>query len=133
MARFECTPPGRISLGFPFAWWAAADALLPEPDQLYLIAFFGKHCVRLGWMVRRPLGLVVTREPFTAIVDHRPRFGAGRNCDLVLSTELPVDSDLIRTIGSSSLPTRVMVPPVGDLIVARLPPILVTVPYVRLP
>jgi len=128
MARFECTPPGCISLGFIFAWWAAADALLPEPDQLYGVAFFSKHRMGFCWMIGRPFWLVVTSEPFTAIVDHRPFLGAGRNCDLVLITALPVDSDLIRTIGSSSLPTRVMVPPVGDLIVARLPPMLVTVP-----
>ena len=133
MACFECTPPSCIGFGFIFAWWAAANALLPEPDQLYGVAFFSKHRMGFCWMVRRPLGFVVTSEALAAIVNHRPRFGVGRNCDLVLSTALPVDSDLIRTIGSSSVPTRVMVPPVGDLIVARLPPMLVTVPYVRLP
>ena len=128
MARFECTPPGCIGFGFIFAWWAAADALLPEPNQLYRVAFFSEHRMGFGWMVRRSLGFVVASEPFTAIIDHRPRFGAGRSCDRVLSTELPVDSDLIRTIGSSSLPTRVTVPPLGALIVARLPPILVMTP-----
>ena len=128
MARFECTPPGCISFGFIFAWWATANALLPEPDQPYGVAFFGEHRMGFCWMLRRSLGFVVTSEPFTAIVDHRPRFGADRSCDRVLSTALPVDSDLIRTIGSSSLPTRVMVPPVGDLMVARLPPILVMTP-----
>jgi len=120
----ERTPPGCIGPGFIFAWWAAADALLPEPDQLYGVALFGKHRMGFCWMVRRPLWFVVASEPFTAIVDHR----AFRNCERVLITALPVDSDLIRTIGSSSLPTRVMVPPVGDLIVARLPPMLVTTP-----
>jgi len=128
MACFECTPPSCIGFGFIFAWWAAANALLPEPDQLYGVAFFSKHRMGFCWMVRRSLGFVVTSEALAAIVNHRPRFGVGRNCDLVLSTALPVDSDLIRTIGSSSVPTRVMVPPVGDLIVARLPPMLVTVP-----
>ena len=128
MACFECTPPGCISLGFIFAWRAAADALLPKPDQLYGVAFFGEYRMGFGRMLWRPLGFVVTSEALAAIVDHRPRFGAGRSCDLVLSTGLPVDSDLIRTIGSSSVPTRVTVPPVGDLIVARLPPTLVTTP-----
>jgi len=128
MACFECTPPSCIGFGFIFAWWAAANALLPEPDQLYGVAFFSKHRMGFCWMIGRPLGFVVTSEALAAIVDHRPRFGVGRNCDLVLSTALPVDSDLIRTIGSSSVPTRVMVPPVGDLIVARLPPMLVMTP-----
>ena len=128
MPGLECTPPGCIGFGFIFAWWAAADALLPEPDQLYGVAFFSKHRMGFGRMLWRPLGFVVTSEALAAIVDHRPRFGAGRSCDLVLSTGLPVDSDLIRTIGSSSVPTRVTVPPVGDLIVARLPPTLVTTP-----
>ena len=133
MPGLECTTPSCIGPGFIFAWRAAADALLPEPDQLYGVAFFGEHRMGFCWMIGRPLGFVVASEPFTAIVDHRPRFGAGRSCDRVLSTALPVDSDLIRTIGSSSEPTRVMVPPFGVLIVARLPPILVMTPYVRLP
>ena len=128
MPGLECTPPGCIGFGFIFAWWAAADALLPKPDQLYGVAFFSKHRMGFGRMLWRPLGFVVASEALAAIVDHRPRFGAGRSCDLVLSTGLPVDSDLIRTIGSSSVPTRVTVPPVGDLIVARLPPTLVTTP-----
>ena len=128
MPGLECTPPGCIGFGFIFAWWAAADALLPKPDQLYGVAFFGEYRMGFCWMIGRPLGFVVTSEALAAIVDHRPRFGAGRSCDRVLSTALPVDSDLIRTIGSSSVPTRVMVPPVGDLIVARLPPMLVTTP-----
>ena len=128
MPGLECTPPGCIGFGFIFAWWTAADALLPKPDQLYGVAFFSKHRMGFGRMLWRPLGFVVTSEALAAIVDHRPRFGAGRSCDRVLSTALPVDSDLIRTIGSSSVPTRVMVPPVGDLIVARLPPMLVTTP-----
>ena len=128
MPGLECTPPGCIGFGFIFAWWAAADALLPKPDQLYGVAFFSKHRMGFGRMLWRPLGFVVTSEALAAIVDHRPRFGAGRSCDRVLSTGLPVDSDLIRTIGSSSVPTRVTVPPVGDLIVARLPPMLVTTP-----
>ena len=128
MPGLERTPPSCISLGFTFTWWAAANALLPEPDQLYGVAFFSKHRMGFCWMIGRSLGFVVASEPLTAIVDHRPRFGAGRSCDLVLITALPVDSDLIRTIGSSSEPTRVMVPPLGVLIVARLPPILVMTP-----
>ena len=101
--------------------------------QLDRIAFFGEYRVRFGWMVWRPLWFVVTRKGLATVLDAHDRLGALRSCDSRLSTELPVDSDLIRTIGSSSLPTRVMVPPVNDLIVARLPPMLVTVPYVRLP
>jgi hypothetical protein len=56
MARFERTPPCRISFGFVFTWWAAADALLPEPDQLTVSRslastawdFVGCFGVRLG-------------------------------------------------------------------------------------
>jgi hypothetical protein len=78
-------------------------------------------------MLRRSLGFVVTSEPLTAIVDHR-RFGAAFTSERFLRTALPVDSDLIRTIGSSSVPTRVTVPPLGVLMVARLPPMLVMTP-----
>ena len=128
MACFECTPPGCIGFGFIFAWWAAADALLPKPDQLYGVAFFSKHRMGFGRMLWRPLGFVVTSEALAAIIDAHRRFGAAFTSERFFNTALPVDSDLIRTIGSSSLPTRVTVPPVGDLIVARLPPMLVTTP-----
>ena len=128
MARFECTPPGCIGFGFIFAWWAAADALLPEPNQLYRVAFFSEHCMGFSGMVGCPFGFVVTSEPLAAICDTHRRFGAAFTSERFFNTALPVDSDLIRTIGSSSLPTRVTVPPLGALIVARLPPILVMTP-----
>ena len=82
-------------------------------------------------MLRRPLGFVVTLELLAAIGDHRR--GAGFSSERFLTTALPVDSDLIRTIGSSLLPTRVTLPPLRVGIVARSPPMLVTTPKVRVP
>ena len=85
----------------------------------------------LVWIAGRPLGFVVTLKLLAAIGDHRR--GAGFSSDRFLMTALPVDSDLIRTMGSSVLPTRVTLPPVGPVIVARSPPMLVITPKVRVP
>ena len=82
-------------------------------------------------MLRRPLWLVVAAELLAAVSDHRR--GADLSSERFLTTALPVDSDLSRTIGSSLLPTRVTLPPLRVGMVARLPPMLVTMPKVRLP
>lgn len=83
-------------------------------------------------MLWRPLGLVVALELLAAIGDAH-RLGAGFSSERFLMTVLPVDSDLIRTIGSSWLPTRVTLPPLRVGMVARSPPMLVITPKVRAP
>ena len=87
--------------------------------------------MRFGRMVWCPLGFVVTLKLLAAIGNHRR--GAGFSSDRFLMTGLPVDSDLIRTIGSSMLPTRVTLPPPWVGMAARSPPMLVITPKVRVP
>ena len=84
-----------------------------------------------GWVVWRALGFVVALKLLAAIGNHRR--GAGFSSDRFLMTALPVDSDLMRTIGSSWLPTRVTLPPPRVGMVARSPPMLVITPKVRVP
>ncbi len=55
---------------FTLLRWAAADALLPKTDQLYLVAFFGEHRVRFVRMLWRPLRLVVAVKLLAAVGDH---------------------------------------------------------------
>ena len=73
------------------------------------------------------LGFVITLELLTAIVDHL-RLGAAFTSERGFNTGLPVDSDLIRNTGSSLVPSRVTLPPLGPVIVARVPAVLVTTP-----
>jgi hypothetical protein len=87
-------------------------------------------------VIRRPFGLVVAAELFTSIFDFHffLALAAARSSERCLSTVLPVTSDLIRTIGSSTVPTRVTVPPLGPLIDTRLAlATLWTTPVVREP
>lgn len=84
--------------------------------------------MRFARMVRRPLRLVVAVKLLTAIADHF-RFGAADSSERFLRTGLPVLSDLIATTGSSAVPRRVTVPPVGPLIEwLPAPGVLVTTP-----
>ena len=64
--------------------------------------------------------LVVALKLMATAADGHLRFGAGRNSDRFFRTVLPVVSDLIRTMGSSAVPTLVTVPPLGPLIETRL-------------
>ena len=61
--------------------------------------------------------LVETFEGVTTFLDlrHYLRFGALLSCDRVLRTALPVLSDLMRITGSSFVPRRTTVPPLGPL------------------
>ena len=79
-------------------------------------------------MIRRPLRFVVSADGLATVRDTHRRFGAAFTSDRFFNTGLPVDSDLILTIGSSLLPTRVTVPPDGPLMLARVPPMLVITP-----
>jgi len=71
-------------------------------------------------MLRREDGLIKALKFMATAADGHLRFGAGRNSERFLRTVLPVVSDLIRTIGSSAVPTLVTVPPLGPLIDTRL-------------
>ena len=77
--------------------------------------------------------LVIALERVTTALDCHFLLGAAFNCERRLSTGPPVLSDLTFTTGSASVPTRVIVPPLGPLTEARLPPLPVTTPKVRLP
>ena len=81
---------------------------------------------RADWLV------IALKRVATALDCHFP-LGAAFSCERRLRTGLPVLSDLTRTTGSFSVPTLVIVPPDGPLIEARLPPLPVTTPKVRLP
>jgi len=77
--------------------------------------------------------LVIALERVATALDCHFPLGAAFNCERRLRTGLPVLSALTRTTGSLSVPTLVMVPPDGPLTEARLPPLPVTTPKVRLP
>ena len=66
--------------------------------------------------------LVIALERVTTALDRHFFLAlvAARRSERFLITVLPVTSDLIRTIGSSAVPTRVIVPPLGPLIDTRL-------------
>ena len=84
-------------------------------------------------MAWRANWLVVALESVATALDCHFLLGVAFNCERRFNTGLPVLSDLTRTTGSLSVPTLVIVPPDGPLTVARLPPLPVTTPKVRLP
>ena len=84
-------------------------------------------------MIRRLNRLVVASKCMATTLDGHLPFGAAFSCERRFRTGLPVLSDLIRTMGSASVPTRIIVPPLGPLTDARLPPLPVITPKVRLP
>ena len=87
-------------------------------------------------MIRRHDRLAQTLEGVSTFLDlgHYFRLGALLSCERVLRTALPVLSDLMRITGSSFVPRRTTVPPLGPLTVDRPAPLtLVTVPKVRTP
>ena len=73
-------------------------------------------------MVRRTDGLIKPLKRMATALDGHffLAFLAGLSSERLFSTVLPVVSDLIRTIGSSGVPTLVTVPPLGPLIETRL-------------
>jgi hypothetical protein len=105
-----------VSSGFTFARRLGLGALLSKADQLGLAINLDHNGVGFAaGMVRRPNGLVVALELVTAAFDHF-RLGAELSSDRFFRTGLPVLSDLIATTGSSAVPRRVTVPPLGPLI-----------------
>ena len=110
---------------------AASFTLLTEANQLDRFAFFGKYHMRFRFVARRAFRFVVTLKLLTSIGNHL--LGADFSSERFLMTALPVDSDLMLTMGSSLLPTRVTLPPLRVAIVLRAPPMLVITPKVRLP
>ena len=73
-------------------------------------------------MVRGPNWFVKPLKRVAATLDGHffLAFLAGLNSERFFKTVLPVVSDLIRTIGSSGVPTLVTVPPLGPFTETRL-------------
>jgi len=99
MTRLERRTPRLCCSRFTLARWAAANTLLAEADQFYFVTFLGEHRMGFVRMLWRPFWLVVAVKLLATVSDHLR--GAAFSSERFLMTALPVDSDLIRTIGSS--------------------------------